>query len=138
MTAPDYFTPSIKPIYSVLFGKMSGFEVAILTIGSHSYPFGMIARLRIPPEFGAQQLDGIYGQVIPYSATQIVFVTNIPVRDQFIPNPNPVASWSSVPLVIPMGESVPEGTADVFYNATQNNNNITPEIYPPAPYPAVR
>jgi len=127
MTASNYFVPGNKTILNMAsIGRLTVFLTDV-----HGYSTGLIVRFIIPKSSGIQQLNNQLAKIFVVTPTIFAIILNSTNFDPFIANIGPRSSWKFVPQVIPVGD---DGTG--FEDASLNNNNIIPEIYPPAPYPA--
>ena len=127
MTASNYFVPGNKTIWRILRGRL---YTGIYTTSDHGYTSGLVVRFIIPKTSGMQQLNNQLAQIYVVNPTLLIIVLNSFEFDGFIQQPLPISNWRFVPQVIPVGDLGPG-----FEGSTFNNNNIIPEIYPPAPYP---
>ena len=126
MTASNYFVPGNKTILNI---GSAGRLTALLT-DIHGYSIGLIVRIVIPKQLGMQQLNNMLAKIYAVTPTLIIIPVDSRNFDPFIPNIGARSSWKFIAQVIPVGD----GGAG-FEDASLNNNNIIPEIYPPAPYP---
>jgi len=126
MTASNYFVPGNKTIVNIVRGR-----VTVVTTDPHGYASGLIVRFVIPPSSGIQNINNIMAKISVTNSTTFVVNIDSSTFDPFIQNIAPRKNWKTIPQVIPIGDS---GTG--FEDSSLNNNNIVPEIYPPAPYPA--
>ena len=126
MTASNYFVPGNKTILNI---GSAGRLTALLT-DIHGYSIGLIVRIVIPKQLGMQQLNNMLAKIYAVTPTLIIIPVDSRNFDPFIPNIGARSSWKFIAQVIPVGDG---GTG--FEDASLNNNNIIPEIYPPAPYP---
>ena len=126
MTASNYFVPGNKTIINIARGRTT-----VVSTDLHGYTSGLVVRFVIPPSSGIQQINNIMAKIIVINVTTFFVDIDSSTLDPFIPNITPSKYWKTIPQVIPVGDS---GTG--FEDSSLNNNNIVPEIYPPAPYPA--
>jgi len=126
MTASNYFVPGNKTIVNIIRGRVTRIFTDV-----HGYTSGLVVRIVIPKFSGIQQLNDTLYEI--YVATPNSFIIGVDSSnfDPFILQGFPRSNWHFVPQVIPVGDL---GTG--FEDASLNNNNIIPEIYPPPPYPA--
>jgi hypothetical protein len=143
MTFPDYFYPSSQLISSISLDN----PAIVTTFAPHGYLDSLVVRIVIPSSsrtmpfalpqnsLGMPQISGKIGQItvlgphtfsFPIDSTKFTpyLVTAFPVDDR----------WCG--QVIPIAQNALALTQDIATSTTINNNNIIPEYYPPAPYPA--
>jgi len=127
MTASDFFVPSNKTIVNIIRGR----EFTQVFTDAHGYSTGLMVKFFIPQWSGMQQLNNKIAKIYAVSAVRFDIQLDSTLFDPFIIHSPPRSAWKFIPQVIPIGDS---GVG--FEDSSLNNNNIIPEIYPPAPYAA--
>ena len=103
--ATPIFQPAIRQIAAitpVLVTGTSTLLLGITTTQDHLYKDGLIVRLSIPLEFGAQQLNGRSGDIVVNTPTQFIMSFTAFPFDPFVIPATPL----QVPLSIPIAEDV--------------------------------
>ena len=126
MTASNYFVPGNKTIVNIIRGR----AFTRIFTDTHGYTSGLVVRLVIPKVSGIQQLNDTVREIFVATPNSFIIEVDSSNFDPFVPQGVPRSNWHFVPQVIPVGDLGPG-----FEDSTFNNNNIIPEIYPPAPYP---
>jgi len=105
--------PIANPIYQPAIRQIAAFTavyppgldfllLGVTTTQDHLYNDGLVVRLSIPLEFGAQQFDGAKGNIAVSSPTQFIMAFK---SIQFDPLVIPGTTLQA-PLVIPIAEDV--------------------------------
>lgn len=130
--APQYFQPSNFPITAISTGSSTTITVGTAFGMSMNYVVGQTVRLIIPPEYGAEQLNGQQGQVtsIPSSDQVVVNINSLNINPF---NPSPSVSYSG-PQIIAIGD-VNSGISNATGRDVKNSllpgsfENISPAAF---------
>lgn len=99
---PQWFQPSNFPITAISTGPTTTITTGMAFGVSVNYVIGQVIRLVIPPEYGAQQLNGQQGEVIALpSSNQVTVNINSLNTNPF--NASPSHPYSS-PQIIAIGD----------------------------------
>jgi hypothetical protein len=102
--ATPLFQPAIRQIAAISSVLQAGTYSVLLitTTQNHLYNNGLTVRLNIPLEYGAQQLNGIFSEIIITSPTQFTMTYDQSPYDPFVIPATPLQA----PLTIPIAENV--------------------------------
>lgn len=120
---PEFFTPWQNVIESATQAN----PAVITTVRDHGYSNGLIVRFFVPKQCGMSQLHNQVFPITVINATSFSVPVDSRAFDPFITiNPAIIETYRYLAQVLPSAEVGPGLT-----QATSNNNNMTPELYPP-------
>jgi len=112
-----------SPYQNVISNITNSNPAQVTTASNHGYFNGLVVRLVLPLTSGMNQINNLVSEIFVVDSTNFTVSVDSTNFDAFIPPLLPIASNPSLAQVLPIGEN-----ALTLTSATENNNNIRPEL----------